>query len=335
MKLRNTLIVLFSILTIPGFSQVPQKIIIEHFTNTRCSICGARNPGLYTNIDSQNEPNIIHLAVHPSSPYSSCVFSQHNKRGNDARTGYYGLLGATPQIVINGESVNGSFTSPTLFDSYKNQMSSVSISLTQQKMTDSMRVKIVVITEANHSMATQKLYVVLAEDTVFYNAPNGENQHYDVFRTTLLGNTGTLITVPSTVGDSVVFVQTVANHSDWDMSRMFAVAILQNESDKIVNQVEALNASANDPIVTGIRTDFVESEVAVYPNPVQTEIQIVADTEGEVSYRILSLTGKEMISGTFIKKTSVNVQNIPVGVYFVTIISGTKSYTQKMVKVNP
>lgn len=335
MKLKSTLIILFVSISITGFSQVPKKIVIEHFTNSRCSICASRNPGLYTNLDSQNDPNMMHLAIHPSSPYSNCAFSQHNKAGNDGRTGYYGLLGSTPKIVINGEYINGSFNTTTLFDSYKNQTSPVSISLTQQKTADSMRVKIVVTTVAANSLSAQNLYVVLAEDTVFYNAPNGEDQHYDVFRTALMGNTGTIISIPSAVGDSVVFVETVANNSEWNMSRMFAMAILQNEMDQIVTQSEALDPSANDNVVTGIAANFAPSDISIYPNPVQSEMQIIADIEKPAVYRIVSITGKEISAGTFTQSTVVDLQNIPMGVYFVTITSGNKIYTEKIVKVNP
>ena len=331
MKIKNTLLALLCMITLGGYSQVTQKVVIEHFTNSRCSICGSRNPGLYANIDSQNNPDIIHLAVHPSSPYSSCIFSQHDKDANDDRTKYYGVFGSTPKIVINGASVGGSFNTPTLFNPYLNQMSPVSISLSQQKLADSTRIRIVVKTEASHTLGNQKLYVVLAEDTVFYNAPNGEDQHYDVMRRPLMGNTGMTITVPSTVGDSLVYPRTVANHSDWDMSRIYALAILQNESDKMVTQVEAIPPSAS-AVISGIGNEISKALVKVYPNPIQSELTVTTSEEGESNYRIVSITGKEIETGYFSKQTVLNVQRIPSGIYFITVTTGAETYTEKIIK---
>ena len=71
--MKNLLFSNFLFLSIFGISQVQQNVIIEHFTNTRCGICGVRNPGLYTNISEY--PEIIHIAFHPSSPYSTCVLN--------------------------------------------------------------------------------------------------------------------------------------------------------------------------------------------------------------------------------------------------------------------
>ena len=37
-----------------SIDQVPLTIISEHFTNTKCSVCASRNPGFYTNYNSQS-----------------------------------------------------------------------------------------------------------------------------------------------------------------------------------------------------------------------------------------------------------------------------------------
>jgi len=79
-------------------AQVQKNVVVEHFTNTRCGICASRNPGFFTNLN--NNPDVIHLAIHPSSPYSSCVFNQHNSVDNDDRTNYYGIYGGTPRLVV-------------------------------------------------------------------------------------------------------------------------------------------------------------------------------------------------------------------------------------------
>jgi len=103
-------------------AQISQKVIAEHFTNTKCSVCASRNPGLIQNFVSN--PDVLHISIHPSSPYATCIFNQHNKTENDDRTKYYGLYGSTPRLAINGNvqasSVN--FGSSTLFTSYKGKL---------------------------------------------------------------------------------------------------------------------------------------------------------------------------------------------------------------------
>lgn len=264
------------IFSVVGLSQVPKKIVVEHFTNTKCSICASRNPGFFNNYDTENsQETMIHLAIHPSSPYNTCVLYQQNPDGNDDRTNYYGILGSTPRLVISGEIIpsSSSYNSPTLFAPYLNETSPISLTLEQQKFgNDSIRIRIVIRTEASHSLSSQNLYVVLAEDTVFYNAPNGENQHYDVFRTALLGNTGTTISVPSTVGDSLVFMKTVSVDAAWDVSRVFAMAILQNVSDKSVTQAEALKSTSSGVISGFANTVKPDFGIKIYPNPAYNEV---------------------------------------------------------------
>ena len=87
-----------------AFSQVPKKAVVEHFTNTNCSVCASRNPGFYTNLNMQT--GVLNLAVHPSSPYPNCLLYQQNATANDARTNYYGIYGSTPRLVINGNVIS-------------------------------------------------------------------------------------------------------------------------------------------------------------------------------------------------------------------------------------
>lgn len=100
---------------------VAKKVIVEHFTNSRCGVCASKNPSLFTNLTSH--PDILHISYHPSSPYSSCVFSQSNPAENDSRTNFYGIFGGTPRIVIQGDVISSStnFGSSTLFTAYEDQ----------------------------------------------------------------------------------------------------------------------------------------------------------------------------------------------------------------------
>lgn len=234
-----------------ALAQVPKKVIVEHFTNTKCSICASRNPGFYTNLRKQS--GVIHLAIHPSSPYSACVLSQHNVAENDARTNYYGVYGSTPRLVIQGTviSANANYDVASLFSPYLGQTSPASIRIVQTKFgTDSIRSRIVIKTEAAHSLGSLSLFIALAEDTLKYTGSNGEPVHYDVFRKSLTGATGINISLPATIGDSVVYTKSSTVHSAWNFARIYTLAILQEKTSKSVVQVQSVPAKSNSVITS-------------------------------------------------------------------------------------
>jgi hypothetical protein len=74
----------------------------------------------------------MHMAVHPSRPYASCVLSQHNPTENDDRAKYYGIFGGTPRVVVQGEAkpVSQNFGAKSLYSDELGDSSAIGISLT-------------------------------------------------------------------------------------------------------------------------------------------------------------------------------------------------------------
>lgn len=305
--------------------QVPKKVVVEHFTNTVCSICASKNPGFYTNLNSQS--GVIHLAVHPSSPYSSCILNQHNVAENDARTNYYGVYGSTPRIVIQGSVIPSSanYNLASLFTPFLSQTTPASISIKQYKYgNDSIRSRIVIKTEAIHSLGTLKLFVALAEDTIFYNSPNGETKHFDVFRKSLTGATGVTITLPATVGDSVVYTMVSATHPAWVFQRIYTFAILQDASTKAVIQSESISAKSNS-LYTGIKSIAglnKELQVYTYERELYIKQQLLPSNE---TITIYNITG-EIILTKAIESTMevLNLNSLKTGIYFYAITTSGK-----------
>ena len=152
MKHKSGLLLIILLISQLVYSQTLKKIMVEHFTNTNCSVCASRNPGFYTNFDTQS--NAIHLAVHPSSPYPACLLSQQNQPENDQRTNYYGVYGGTPRLVINGDVISTSvnYSSASIFTPYLSQTSPASIRIEQQKFgTDSIVSTVIIKTTAVNS----------------------------------------------------------------------------------------------------------------------------------------------------------------------------------------
>ncbi len=85
-------------------AQAKRYIFMEHFTNTYCGICGARNPSFYSLL-TKYEGNYHHMTVHPSFPYTACTLYQANKTENSLRANYYAInsiqrTACTPTLIV-------------------------------------------------------------------------------------------------------------------------------------------------------------------------------------------------------------------------------------------
>ncbi len=302
---------------------VPQTVLVEHFTNTRCSICFGRNPGFYANL-RQQPAGTLHLAYHPSSPYRLCAFSQQNPIENDARTNQYGIYGSTPRLVLNGNVIPApaNYADPALFAPFQGQTSplSVQVVLTPQG-TDSIAATIQVQTVAAAPLAGLTLYVALAEDTVFYAAPNGETVHHDVFRKSFTGPAPTAIT-PAAVGGTVTVRRVVVADAGWVRPRLYAVAIVQQAGGV------QLQAGASPRLGAPLGLSSITAETAaptVYPNPVRETLRFTAAPGA--TWQVVDLLGRVMARGAnedSATPTALDVRSLAAGTY-VLRVSGRRT----------
>jgi hypothetical protein len=329
------LVAILNISCFIAFSQVPRQVIIEHFTNTYCSICGNTNPSLNNNL--ANQPNILRISYHPSSPYANCTLNQHNVAGNDARTNQYGIYGATPRIVIQGEvqSPGGSnFSNPSLFSNYEGELSPLSIEIiTDTSDLDSIAVVINITVEDDLDITHQFpiLYAGLAEDTIQFNAPNGENNHYYVFRKELYGTMGTGISLNDIIGDQFSIEFKVVRNPQWNIDRIFAFATIQDASTNEILQSGASNFTPdysldikqrmNDNYHFSIYNDNLEIR---FDNATLFDQVVVFDLQGKI---VISENVNSEIK-------NLNISNLEHSLYIVQLINQTipTSTSFKMVK---
>jgi hypothetical protein len=66
MKKRIAIAFFTFLLTSEMWSQAPKYVLFEHFTNTRCGICGGTNPTFYNNISVTTNPKLHHISMHSS-----------------------------------------------------------------------------------------------------------------------------------------------------------------------------------------------------------------------------------------------------------------------------
>lgn len=309
-------IVLSILLIADSYAQVQRTVVVEHFTNTRCSICASRNPGFYSNL--ANQENTLHIAYHPSSPYPSCVLNEYNMSENDGRTNYYGLFGSTPDFVIQGTVISPSsnFSAPALFDPFEDQMSPASIRILHDINGNSVTARITVITESDNSLGNLRIFAAIKEDVVNYNAPNGENVHYDVFRDSYFGVEGEPGMLASTIGDSVVFTATLPLDAAWDLNNVSSLVIVQDQETKEV--IQASELGLNDiPLANSDPTSAIE--FSFFPNPASSKLNITTNNGTKTSYQIFNALGKVLNFGSFTGKTEVDVHDLAHGVYFIKV----------------
>lgn len=294
-------------------AQVPKKSVVEHFTNSNCSVCASRNPGFYANLNRQ--ANVLHLAVHPSSPYSSCRLYQQNGAANDARTNYYGIYGGTPRLVINGSVIpsGNDYAANSLFTPFINQTSPVSIRIEQRKFgVDSVQSKIIIKTVSANNLNSASLFVSLAENTVNYSGNNGESIHYDVFRKSLTAATGQSITIPRAIGDSVVVVLSSPSNAVWNFNKIYTLAILQETASKSLIQAEASSVYTLEN-AQAIKFDKPQ----IFPNPVESILNLQFKGSEPRTCALFDLSGVEVLKKELNnqQEVSLNLSSLASGIY--------------------
>ncbi len=207
---------------------VPRTTVVEHFTNTYWSICAGRNPGFYANLAAF--PDVLHITYYPSAPYPACPFNQLNKTENDARTRFYSVFGSTPRLVINGIPIpaNEHYYEPVIFQRESGQSSDYAMRVSVSRLSaDSGRAIVSIKKVAGVSSGKLLLFAVVTEDTVQFNANNGERDHFDLFHKSLTGTAPQSLSGPMVPGDSIRLDYTFAV-GPWGTTRV--TAILQDST---------------------------------------------------------------------------------------------------------
>lgn len=255
-------------------AQVQKNVIVEIFTNTRCSTCGFREPQIFNSLSKY--PEVLQISFYPSSPYSNCFFSQQNRREYDGRTRYYGVYGSTPRVFVQGSEVNNNIDTANLVAAL-GQTSNFEIKLSHLKTAqDSARITATIFKRANDPLSTANLYLATAENEIQYNAPNGVNTHHNVMRKAHTDSNGVSITLPSSIGDSIEVAVTYRLESNWNHNILSSFAILSNQNSVVNAQKTSLDLNGFFP--TSINDIKTSSEISIYPNPISVGNNLVIET---------------------------------------------------------
>lgn len=322
---RSILFLLLLIFSIPGLAQVERKVIIEHFTNSRCGICASRNPAFYQTLEDY--PQVQHIAYHPSAPYSNCIFSQHNPEENDNRAYFYGVYGATPRVVIQGEVISpqNPLITPEQIDAKLGGQTDYQLSVSNTLVSgDTYQVKLnITRVSGGPDLETILVFAGLAEETINYDAPNGEQIHHDVFRKRVFYDTVNM----HKIGDTREIEVEYDVHEDWVLDEIYAYSIIHNSLTQEIKQ------TANSMDSQSFINDRPAEEISsiFFPNPASSIIYILPEYKDRFNrVELYSFVGNRV--GEFFDATELNVSELPDGMYF---IVGTdkqnRSFTSKLI----
>jgi len=225
--------------------------------------------------------------------------------------------------------VNADYGDAEIFAPYLGETSPVSIDIWHLNDAETGTSGNVTITvEEESDLGELELFVALVEDTVFYDAPNGENMHFNVFRKNLYTEGNTFV-LPQNVGDS--FQESIVSdiYSDeWATERLSILAIVQRVDTKEVIQAKLSNEFA----VAGTNDLPILQNVNISPNPVQNQLNISLESNAETVLNLIDLTGRTISTSTFQNETQINTSELAKGIYFVELKNEEGRLTQKIVK---
>ena len=313
---------------------VAKKRVVEHFTNTRCSVCASRNPGFYDALATNTD--MIHIAYHPSSPYSACLFSTQNKAQNDARTNFYDIYGGTPRFMINSvEKSSSEVQSSNVYEEFKTQTTPVDLKANVAKFgTDEIEISFDIKILANNNFGNIKYFVALVEDTVWYDAPNGEKIHYDVFRKSLTSTSNLPgFKLPELEGNLFSYSDKIKTETFWNLSRLYAIVILSDNNKKIIQAAKSTLYNPNVLSSTEIHSD-ADSNLSISPNPANHQI-FVKSTKDELITEIQLLNGfGQMVLSlqSYEAEQMIDLRGIQSGYYFIRVINSQGIFVKKLIK---
>lgn len=323
--LKSIIVILLIVINMTMMTaQVSTTSIVEHFTNTSCSICANNNDGYYKIIS--NYPNALHISFHPSSPYANDFFNQQNRVENDARTNFYDIFGGTPRLVVNGSVISNSTLNNTLSEA-ANTTSNFEIKILQrQSSTNTFEIKTVVKKVANDTLSSALFFSGVVEDTIYKTTNNGEKVHYNVFRKSLTTPNGQIIALPHNIGDSIVSNINYTAASDWNTTRLHTIGILQRLDKSAINATKSINSSTNTTGSSDIHYDVLK----VYPNP--SKIGIFYLNKGVEELHIYNSSGQLVKSiKNILPNQMIETGGLESGMYFLQLTNKNTHYYHKII----
>lgn len=318
---------LFLFATVLSAQTAKKYLLIEHFTNSWCSICKSKNPGFYTTI-APYAADIHHISIHPSTPYPQCIFYQANKDENQARANYYSVTG-TPRVALNGTLLPPTSTLLPLTNlqtALAQKTAPISVKVSDVISGGNLRTTVQVKYDQALPTGNYVLHVMVAEKLINLKTPNQEEQHHDVFRDRLTPEAGYGLT-SGTAGMTVETSYNVPLNAAWNAADLYVIAFVQNTATKeVLNSGSRFDVSVNT-------SDVAVQSLTLQPNPANERAWFsvdAPDTTAEVE--LYSVDGRQCTADISMQGNTgyIATQHLSEGLYVVKVKNGNRIYTGKL-----
>lgn len=314
--------------------QMPKKyVLLEHFTNSKCSVCASKNPA-YNALIAQYPDDVRNLSIHPPVPYNTCAIYLSNPSQNSARTNLYGING-TPRVAVNGTliPISTQLLPQSTLEAALGQESPIAITVEESGSAPNKTATITITSYGTPPAGNYRLFAAVAEKLVNFNSPNGETQHHDVFHAMLPDIDGQAITLPANGNSSsYTFNYTHTNPTGWtsNFNELYVLAIVQNAGTK-----EVLNTGTRfDPLFVSAGEAGAPQSVRIQPNPAREEALVSLPGETAERVEVYSISGS-LVQTDYqeqAEQVRIPVATLNSGIYIVRITGKDGIYVGKMVK---
>ncbi|MGB9561285.1 MAG: Omp28-related outer membrane protein, partial [bacterium] len=213
-----------------GFS-AERVVLLELFTSSTCGPCFFANSYLDTTYSSEDE-NVSLIRYHVWWPApGNDPFYLANPYPNRARVNFYNI-DAVPTLVVDGGVRDESYTAwGMIIEARRSLPSPVEL---YAYMSEFGRARIKITANESFQTGSQRLFFVIVEDSIRYNAPNGQRIFHQVMREMFPNSTGKLVFVAA--GETTGTELDYYIKPEWNEDNIHAVIFLQNEFSKEVYQ---------------------------------------------------------------------------------------------------
>ncbi len=340
-----TTILLFTA-TLLSAQSYERSILVEIFTNSHCPLC----PGAHSTLDSYlstsaNASRVNYIYYHMSFPYSDDLLNQASTADASGRNNYYGPYFSTPRGFFDGTAQSSGYSQwDENFDEMLSINSPVKLELSGSKEDDIITIKADATFGSGTSFGSSVIHFIVVED-VIYAGRNGISAHKNVMRKMAATPAGESIQTSGTqsVGKSITLEQ------NWNAVNTSVVVFIQNVDSKEVYQSATIDY--NELTITDINDEpAVVREFKLqqnYPNPFNpaTTIEYTVPNNVRVEYNstpanvklvvydilgteLATLVNRQHAPGNY--KVNFDASELPSGIYFYKLSSGTGSITKKM-----
>ncbi len=299
---------------------------LEHFTNSWCSSCAARNPALY-NYLAPYAGQYHHMTIHPNVPYQGCVFYQANTTENTARKNYYGVSG-TPQVFMNGSfaGMGSSLVSASAFTSALQEKSALGIQVSEttgNNRTATIRVH----SAAQPQAGDYVLHVAVLEKSINLTTPNGESIHHNVFRKFLTPVDGLAFT-PAANGSFREYTYNYSIAANWNAAEIYVIAFVQ---DKTTKRIENSGTKFDSFVLSALDVNPALA-VNLSPNPAKNFVQVTTEVPMQ-TLEVFNMHGARVYQINLDKQKShqVQLEGFQSGIYLARISTSHGNKTMRFI----